>query len=122
MTELAKFEVDTAAVRARESASGGQPAAVLRIVGELDVASTPQLEAELATLLEAGKANVVIDMAGVQFIDASGIGTLVTAADRARAAGGGIVLCRPTSRVTRVIDMLELNGALPVVRGYEAMD
>ena len=119
MTELAEFEVGETPVRASESANGDQPAALLRIVGELDVASSPQLEAELTALLDAGNVHIVIDMAGVQFIDASGIGTLVTAADRARAAGGGIVLSRPTGRVKRVIDMLKLNGALPVVKDHE---
>jgi anti-sigma B factor antagonist len=122
MTELAKFEVGTAAVRGRDPAAGGQSTALLKIAGDVDVASSPQLELQLAALLKAGNVHVVIDMAEVNFIDASGIGTLVAAADQARAAGGGLVLSRPTSRVKRVIDVLQLNVALPVVRGYEAAD
>jgi anti-sigma B factor antagonist len=122
MTELAKFEVSAAANRAGDTAAGGKPAALLKIVGEVDVATSPQLELELVALLKAGNSHVVIDMAEVDFIDASGIGTLVTAADQARSAGGDLVLSRPTSRVRRVIDVLQLNGALPVVRGYESTD
>ncbi len=122
MTELAKFEIEAAAIRAGDTAAGDRPAALLRIVGEVDVASSPQLELELAALLKAGHVHIVIDMAEVDFIDASGIGTLVSAAVQACAAGGGIALSRPTSRVKRVLDMLQLNGALPVVRDYESTD
>ncbi len=104
MTELAKFEIGTAAVRSGDAAAGGQPAALLKIVDEVDVASSPQLELELATLLKAGNVHVVIDMADVNFIDASGIGALIKAANQARVAGGDLVLSRPTTRVKRVID------------------
>jgi anti-anti-sigma factor len=119
MTDLAKFEVSAASARAGGAANGGQSGALLRIVGELDVASSPRLETELRQLLDAGNVRVVIDMAEVEFIDASGIGTLVTAADRARSEGGYLELRRPTDGVMRVIDMLALNGALPVRRDGE---
>ena len=122
MTAVAKFEVSEAAVRAGDAATDGPPGVLLRIAGELDVASSPRLETELRQLLDAGNIHVVIDMADVEFIDASGIGLLVTAADRARAEGGYLVLNRPSDRVTRVIDVLGLNGALPVRRDRERTD
>jgi anti-sigma B factor antagonist len=122
MTAVAKFEVSEAAVHAGDPAADGPPGVLLTIAGELDVASSPRLEAELRQLLDAGNIRVVIDMADVEFIDASGIGLLVTAADRARAEGGYLLLRRPTERTRRVIDVLGLNGALPVRRDLERTD
>ncbi len=119
MTELAKFEVSAANARAGVTADGDRPSVLLTIAGEVDVASSPRLELELERLLDAGSVDVVIDMAAVEFIDASGIGTLVAAAERARTAGGHIVVSRPSPKVSRVIDMLRLNGALATVWDLE---
>ena len=42
-------------------------------VGELDLATTPALEAELHELRRSGFEHVVLDMRGLTFIDSSGI-------------------------------------------------
>ena len=45
--------------------------------GELDVASAPMLEAALADICAAGATEVVLDMAGVEFIDSSGLSAII---------------------------------------------
>lgn len=47
--------------------------------GELDVASAPMLEATVAELCEAGAAELTLDMAGVEFIDSSGLSAILRA-------------------------------------------
>jgi anti-sigma B factor antagonist len=50
---------------------------ILALSGELDVASAPMLEATLADICAAGATEVVLDMAGVEFIDSSGLSAIV---------------------------------------------
>ena len=113
MTELAKFEVSA---RPCASVETHQCRALLRVTGEVDIATSPQLERELEKLLSAGQLDVVIDMAAVDFIDASGISVLIAAVNRALEAGGGILLRRPSKRVLRVLEILQLDESLPIIQ------
>ena len=115
MTEFTKFEISAVSDDDEIAASGTQGSIVLKIAGELDIATSPRLEQELDKLLAAGEMNVVVDLEAVGFMDASGVGALLSGADRAREAGGAIQLLRPSPRVLRVLDILQLNGALPVL-------
>jgi anti-sigma B factor antagonist len=114
MTEFPKFEIRVDAGAQRDGSTEVVGRTVVAISGELDLATSPELEREVLALLQEGVIEVVVDASGVDFIDASGIGVLVGAANRARETGGQLVL-RGTSEATRrLLDLLDLNGALPV--------
>ena len=57
---------------------------VLVAAGEIDVATSPLLRAELAGLLARNPDRVTLDFAEVSFIDSSGLGVLVGALKRVR--------------------------------------
>jgi len=57
---------------------------VLEVAGEIDVATSPVLRAELIDLLGDAPARVTLDFARVSFIDSSGLGVLVGALKRLR--------------------------------------
>jgi anti-sigma B factor antagonist len=70
----------------------GQPTQpVLRIVGEIDVATAPVVRKELAALVNDGAQRIILDLDGVAFIDSSGLGVLVGALRRLRDERGGRV-------------------------------
>jgi anti-sigma B factor antagonist len=85
---------------------------VMKVAGEVDIATSPDLHRELESLLEAGHVHMVVDMEAVEFIDASGVGVLVVAAQKARTRGGELTIRRPSVRVLRVFDILQLDGHL----------
>ena len=63
-------------------------AAVVVPTGELDLATAPALEDALERAFEGGSERVVLDLRELEFIDSSGLRTLLTArrrADQARA-------------------------------------
>jgi anti-sigma B factor antagonist len=85
--------------------------AVLRATGEVDVASSGCLRSTLARLLGAGR-DLVLDLQGVRFMDASGIGVLFGAHRLARNLGVRFSLRGPSPAVAK---LLKLTGALRVV-------
>lgn len=57
---------------------------------------------------------VVVDLAAVTFLDATGLGVLVGAKKRARAAGGRIVVAGARPPIFRVFDLTGLAAAFDV--------
>ena len=59
---------------------------------------------------------LAVDMSGVTFIGAAGIGVLVATANRAREAGGGLSLLAPSRQVRQLLDILHLDAILLVAQ------
>jgi anti-anti-sigma factor len=62
-------------------------AAVVVPTGELDLATAPALEASLTRAFGEGPGHVVLDLRELEFIDSSGLRTLLTARRQAEDAG-----------------------------------
>lgn len=93
------------------------PTAVVRVFGEVDLVSAPELHEEIVNASGTSAAQVVVDMTAVQFIDAAGIGALVGAAEVVQRQGGNLLLRRPSPAVSRLLEVLILDGALPIEDG-----
>lgn len=80
--------------------------AVIRLMGELDVATAPELEAAIEDLLAADPPElVVVDAVRLAFADVVGLGILLEAA--ARLAPDGRLEIRGAGRqLTRVVSLL----------------
>jgi anti-sigma B factor antagonist len=89
--------------------------AVVRVTGEVDVASCGVLrESLLRIITDEGFRGLVVNLAGVRFIDSVGIGVLVGAWRRVRAASSRLVLAAPAPQLRRVLDTAGLTKILPV--------
>ena len=89
---------------------------VVRVAGEIDIATVPSLRAALDLACDQAR-RIVVNMADVEFIDASGISALVLAAIRAREGSGELIVQKPSRFVRKVLDILSLNGQLPIDDG-----
>jgi len=88
---------------------------VIEVAGELDIATAPLLHERLADIIEAqGNLAVVLDLAGLTFIDSSGLTALVTAHKRLAAHGGRLNLTRPCPATRRAIEITGLHRVLTV--------
>ena len=81
---------------------------VLSLRGELDLATSPLLREHLDEAVANGQA-VVIDLSGLEFIDSSGLRTLVHAQQQLRASGGQLVLLHGPRAVRRVFEVSTLD-------------
>jgi anti-sigma B factor antagonist len=85
----------------------GDGQAVVALRGELDVADAASVAAALAAVA-AREAEIIVDLAGLEFIDPSGVAALVLAREQARRAGGDLLLAAPQDRVLRVLAVIRL--------------
>jgi len=68
------------------------PLATLTLTGEIDLASAHLLVDTIDDVIERGATTVMLDFAGVTFINSTGLGAMVAATKRLRADGGDLVL------------------------------
>ena len=92
------------------------PSATVALDGEIDISTAPAIRRFLLAAISDGNAHLAVDMSGITFIDAAGIGVLVAAANRAREAGGGLSLLAPSRQVRRLLDILHLDAILPAAQ------
>ena len=92
------------------------PSATVVLDGEIDIATAPAIRRLLMAAISGGDVQLAVDMSGVTFIGAAGIGVLVDAANRAREGGGGLSLLAPSRQVRRLVDVLHLDGILPAAQ------
>jgi anti-anti-sigma factor len=76
----------------------------------MDVASALQLSDAFAELPARAGASVELDLAGVTFIDSSGLTALLRLADSVEAAGGTTVIRNPSATVTKLLTITQLES------------
>ena len=106
--------IGTPAARNRASASIARTDCgrhmVVDVVGALDMAIGPELDAELAEHAAHGR-SLVLDLRAVGFMDSTGIRVLIDAFDRARVRGIGCELLA-SDAVNRTLESARLRQAL----------
>jgi anti-sigma B factor antagonist len=92
--------------------------AVVALRGELDVTDAAGAAAALAGIV-ARYPNLIIDLAGLEFIDCCGLRALNGAREQARRAGGDLLLAAPQRLVLRLLGLTGLAGVFSVHASLE---
>ncbi len=90
--------------------------AIVALVGDLDIAATGTLNFQMSALVSRGCTRIVVDVGDLLFCDASGLGTLIEAAQRAALCGGWVRLVGARGPLTRIIRITKLTRMLPEYR------
>jgi anti-anti-sigma factor len=88
---------------------------VIRPARRLNMVSAPRLSAMVAELIADGRARIVVDLSGTEFIDSSGLGALVSCLKKARQAGGDLRIAGPTQQAQTVFRLTNLDRVLKTV-------
>ena len=102
-----------------ESITVGADCAVLRVAGEVDVYTAPQLRERVIELLADGARHIIADLRQVDFLDSTGLGALVGSLKRLRDHDGSLALVSAADktltvfRVTGLIHVFALHSCLP---------
>ncbi|MDZ4267414.1 MAG: STAS domain-containing protein [Mycobacterium sp.] len=87
---------------------------VVKPTGKLNMVAAPMLRKELQAVVEGGQRHIVVDLSGVEFVDSSGLGALISGLKAARQAGGDLRVAAPSRQVTTVLELTNLNRVLRV--------
>ena len=87
---------------------------VLCVSGDVDPLTSPRLAAAVAGALNGRCQRVIVDLAGVEFMDVTGIRVLLDAAGQARKAGGDLLLRSPSRAARRTLELLLPESAMLV--------
>jgi anti-sigma B factor antagonist len=86
---------------------------VVYVTGELDAYTAARLRESLAELIGAGARQIVVDLAELSFMAASGLGVLVGASKRLRREEGKLLLRAAPPGVNKMIEITGLDAMLP---------
>jgi anti-anti-sigma factor len=103
---MAQLELDT-------EETEGQVRLALR--GELDIASASILEEALVRVEQDAPPVLVIDLRQLEFMDSTGLRTVVSADQRARDAGRRLTVVRGPEPVDRIFAVTRLDERLELV-------
>jgi anti-sigma B factor antagonist len=92
------------------SAKDGQT--TLAIAGQLDALTSPDLRAEIDSIVESRPTRVEVDLSSLRLIDSSGVGALVSLYKRARAEGSRVEITGLRDQPLAIFRLLRLDGVL----------
>ena len=95
-------------------------AVVLALEGSVDIYTSTELRGELKVALDAQTPKLVVDMAGVTFVDSSGLATLIEALQRIKRYDGSLALCNLSKNVRGVFELANLDSIFDIKSGRDA--
>ena len=103
--EPAQLELST-----RTGANGYQ---IVSVTGELDIATADQAYSFISEVIDGRLAPVTVDLSGLTFCDASGLGVLARAARYARQKGRQLMLASARPSLMKIMRITGLDRAFP---------
>jgi anti-sigma B factor antagonist len=93
----------------------------ITLVGRLDARAAGPVRDALHAALSAGSGPLVVDITGVELLDATGLGVLVGAHRRARLDGRELVLRGASARVARLLKVTRLDRVITLAPALTAV-
>jgi anti-sigma B factor antagonist len=89
---------------------------VVSVTGELDIATAEQAYTYISDIIDGRQAPVSVDLSGLTFCDASGLGVLARIARHARQAGRQLRLTAARPSLLKIMRITGLDRAFPELR------
>ena len=92
---------------------------VITVSGEVDLATSPELDVAIIAAIDSGASSVAIDLTAVSFMDSSGLGVIVRGLKRCREADIDLDLVITNERVLKVFGITGLDQVIPIHASIE---
>jgi anti-sigma B factor antagonist len=89
---------------------------VISVTGELDIATAEQAYTYISDVIDCWPAPVSVNLAGLTFCDASGLGALARVARHAREAGRPLTLLSARPSLVKIMRITGLDRTFPELR------
>ncbi len=87
---------------------------IIALSGEIDLACSPELREILGVHAKARRGALLLDFAGVEYVDSSGLATLVEYVKKVQSFGGRLALAEVSARVRTIFDLVRLSEIFPI--------
>jgi len=88
--------------------------------GEIDLNASPILRQELKRIQTSRPQRLIVNLAGVAYMDSSGVATLVEAMQIARKNSTKLVLCGMQDKVRSIFEIARLDTVFTIVADVDA--
>ena len=105
------FEIEDRAVR--------EGVHLVAVAGEIDLFTAPEFKQRMAAPIDAGRANVIVDLTATTFIDSSSLGVLIGAHRRLKLRGGALVVVCDNEAIVKTFRITGLDGVFTLVRSLD---
>ena len=82
-------------------------------LGDIDLATAPQLRQDLVDASTGDSTLVVLDLEGVEFLDSVGLSVIIGGHKRLQRRGASLHLAAPRSIVRRVLGLTRVDSLIP---------
>lgn len=87
---------------------------VLEIVGRIDNTNSPRLVDAVDKALKGGHDYLVLDLAGVDYMNSAGLRELVRILDQVNRVGGSLYITNPSERVNKLLELVGLDSVIEI--------
>ena len=91
----------------------------INLLGRLDILGTNAIDLRFTSLTATRKANVIVDLSGVDFLASMGVRLLLSNAKALASRGGKMVICKPDPMVRKVLETTGTDAIIPL---YDDVD
>ncbi|MER7495640.1 STAS domain-containing protein [Streptomyces pharetrae] len=88
--------------------------AVVSVAGDVDLHTASSLREQALTVVAEGVPHLVLDLAEVDFVDSTGLSTLIRVLQATQAAGGSLRLADVPDRLIRMVTMTGISQLMPI--------
>src|SRR5688572_23020066 len=92
---------------------------VFSLRGNLDALTAPSLKKEIEALLAARRIHVVFDLEGLELIDSSGVGAIVSLFKRVRTLQGDVKIACLEGQSAEIFKLLRLDRAFEIFESVQ---
>lgn len=88
--------------------------AIVVVAGEINLSQTTRFQDDLSNVLTEKPNQVILDLAGVSYMDSSGIASLVKMLSRVRATGATMHLVGASARIRSLFEITRLDNVFDI--------
>lgn len=87
---------------------------ILELTGDLTFANREQFKTAVEAIREKGCRHLILNMAGVRFVDSSGLGLLALASQHFNLRQGTVSMVQPQTHVREIMTLANITQLIPV--------
>ncbi len=92
---------------------------LVAVSGEIDLFTAPEFKQHMSAPIDAGCANLVVDLSATTFIDSSSLGVLIGAHRRLKLRGGSLVVVCDNEAIVKTFRITGLDGVFTLAASLD---